>query len=447
MRESKSRSRSRERAILGAAVAIVALTVSSSSPRAPELTGISGRLVSIQELQTDFGDMRYWEPGDAPVRVAESTGNNLNNLFDAFDDAAYAAGQSTGGTSDLTRPPVRTIRDTYPIYSSIAVDTQFNEVALQDTNLFGIKVFDRLENTPREVESSKPKRVIEGAQSDLEYNNGLYIDPKNGDIYSVASDTADNMIVFPRDAQGNVAPARKLKTPHRNFATAVDEEKGEVFITIQYPPKVVVYRKGASGDDKPIRVLEGEHTGIYDAHGVAIDVQKKLLFVSSWGNASDYKVAGTGKFYAPSITVFPLDASGDTAPLRTIQGPKTQLDWAAAMSIDPDGGFVFLANDVGDSVIAFRETDQGNVAPARILKGPKTGLKNPTGVAVDSKNKELWVSSLGNSSATAYPLSVNGDAAPLRTIRSAPLGRRSVKFGKPQAIAYDSKREQYLVPN
>jgi hypothetical protein len=434
-----------QRAILAAVVAIATLTISSSTTRAPDLTGISGRLVSIQALQTDFGDLCNWEPADAPERIAESP---LTNLFAAFEETpAFAASQSTADTADVTRAPVRTIRDTYPIYSSIAVDTQFNEVALQDTNLFGIKVFDRLENTAANVDSSKPKRVIEGPKSDLEYNNGLYIDPKNGDIYTVASDTADNMIVFPRAAQGDVAPARKLKTPHRNFATAVDEEKGEVFITIQYPPKVVVYRKQASGDDKPIRILEGPHTGLSDAHGMAIDVQKKLMFVSSWGNASDYKVAGTGKFYAPSITVYPLDASGDTAPLRTIQGPKTQLDWAAAMAVDPDAGYVYLANDLGNSVIGFKETDNGDVAPTRILKGPKTGLRNPTGVAVDSKNRELWVSSLGNSSATVYSLSANGDVAPLRTIRSAPAGRTSVKFGKPQAVAYDSKRQEYLVPN
>jgi len=54
---------------------------------------------------------------------------------------------------------------------------------------------------------------------------------------------------------------------------------------------------------------------------------------------------------------------------------------------------------------------------------------------------------MGNSSATCYSLTANGNAAPSRTIRSAPLGRTSVKFGKPQAVAYDSKREQYLVPN
>jgi len=434
------------RAIVAMAVTIATFTISSSSTRAPDPTNYTGKLVSVQDLQTDYGDMCYSERVNP---FEENEAIPAGNLFDAFDEPVQAgqAGGAAAAASDIARPPVRTIRDTYPIYSSIAVDTQFNEVVLQDTNQFGIKIFNRLENTAEGVEASKPVRVIEGRETDLEYNNGLYVDPKNGDIYTVASDTADNMIVFTRDAKGNTPPIRQLKTPHRNFATAVDEEKGEVFITIQYPPKVVVYRKQAAGTEEPLRVLEGDRTGLSDAHGMVIDTQKKLLFVSNWGNASDYRIAGSGKFFMPSITVYPLDAKGDTPPLRTIQGPKTQLDWAAAMAIDPDAGLIYLANDLGDSIIAFKETDNGDVAPSRIIKGAKTGIKNPTGVAVDLKNKELWVSSLGNSSATAYPLSANGDVAPIRTIRSAPSGRTSVKFGKPQAVAYDSKREEYLVPN
>ena len=95
----------------------------------------------------------------------------------------------------------------------------------------------------------------------------------------------------------------------------------------------------------------------------------------------------------------------------------------------------------------FHETDKGDVAPRRVIKGQKTGLTYPTGVFVDTKNKELWVSNLGNSSATVYPLAANGDAPPLRTIRSARAGKVSLRFGKTQAVAYDSKREEILVPN
>jgi len=102
---------------------------------------------------------------------------------------------------------------------------------------------------------------------------------------------------------------------------------------------------------------------------------------------------------------------------------------------------------VNSSIIVFRGTDNGDVAPARVIKGGKTGLSYPTGVFVDTKNKELWASNLGNSSVTVYPLTANGNVAPVRTIRSAPLGKTSLKFGKTQAVAYDSKREEILVPN
>ena len=77
----------------------------------------------------------------------------------------------------------------------------------------------------------------------------------------------------------------------------------------------------------------------------------------------------------------------------------------------------------------------------------KTRLRNPTGVFLDRKNQELWVSNLGNASATAYPLMANGNIAPERIIRSAPEGKRSLLFGRTAAVAYDSRREQLLVPN
>src|SRR5262249_44031724 len=213
------------------------------------------------------------------------------------------------------------------------------------------------------------------------------------------------------------------------------------------PPKVMVYRKTASGTDAPLRVLEGDHTGLQAVHGIAIDTKNKLLFVNNWGNASNFKIEGTGKFNPPSITIYPLNVNGDTPPLRVIQGPKTQMNWPAAMSLDPNSGDLFVANDVGNSILVFRSTDRGDVAPSRVIKGNKTGLSNPTGVSVDTKNKEVWVANLGNSSATCYSLSANGDVSPVRTIRSAPRGKVSLKFGKTEAAAYDSKRDELLVPN
>jgi hypothetical protein len=388
----------------------------------------SARLVSIEPL----GD------GESCTLPAPRD----KSLFAGFETVAYAE-----DTAEVNRSPVRTIKDSYPIYSSVAVDPVRDEVVLQDTNLFSVRVFNRTDNTPPTSESTTPKRVIQGDKTHCEYNNGLSIDPATGDIYSVAMDTEDNVLVFGGGAEGNVAPQRILKTPHRNFASALDNEKGDLYVTIQYPPKVVVYKKGASGTEQPLRVLEGPDTYLHDTHGLALDFRRRLMYVGTWGNSSDPNVAGSGKMFPPSINVYPMDASGDTAPIRMIQGPKTKLDWAGGMTLDPESGDLWVANDVSGELLVFNGTAQGDVAPARVIGGAKTGMNHPAGIAFDAKNREVWVSNMGNSSASAFSVNAVGDVAPLRTIRSAPAGRKSVKFGKPQAVAFDSKRDYYLVPN
>src|SRR5207244_6377335 len=359
---------------------------------------------------------------------------------------AYAA-QKTGQTVDINRQPVRRLWDTDPSYGSIAIDNRTGKVFLQDLNLWAIRIFDRTTNTTANDARSEPERVIQGKETELQFNTCMYIDPKNGDIYTVENDVGDSIKVFSQDASGNTAPKRNLKVTHRAHTITVDEEKEELFVSVNYPPQVEVYRKTASGNEKPLRVVTGESTRLADVHGIAIDDKAKELFVNNWGHISQYDVPGSGRFEDPSITVYPLDANGDTAPKRMIQGPRTQLDWPGAMLVDPDEGEVFVTNSVGQSILVFGAKDTGDVAPRRVIKGARTGLSYPASLAVDLKNQELWVSNLGSASATAYSLSAGGDTAPLRTIRSAPANKVSLKFGKTQAVTYDTKREEILVPN
>jgi 6-phosphogluconolactonase (cycloisomerase 2 family) len=398
------------------------------------------RLISIEELP-DVGDSCA-----RPASAASSAGSSTQSLFADFAETEVHA-QDAPPTVDITRPPVRDILDTAPIYSSVGVDVEHNEVFLQDSNTWSIRVFSRTDNAKPGTPPTEPRRVISGPKSDVQFNSCVYIDPASGDVYSVENDIGDTIVVFAHDATGDPEPKNKLKVTHRAFAMALDNEDQELFLSVQYPPQVAVYRKGASGDEKPKRLLIGDNTRLSDAHGLAIDTKNKLLFVNNWGNISDYRVPGSGRFEAPSITVYPLNADGDTRPLRVIQGPKTQLDWPGAMSVNPDTGELYVANDMGQSIVVFRGQDEGDVTPTRVIKGAKTGISYPTGVFVDPKNKEVWVSNLGNSSATVYPVMANGDVAPLRIIRSAEENKASLRFGKTQALVYDPIREEILVPN
>jgi hypothetical protein len=421
------------------AAAASALFALSTVPHARLATN-APQLLSIEELP-DTGDAC-----ERPDSVAKRAALPQDNLFSAFEVSPVYA-QDNGGTVDVTRPPVRDIRDTAPIYSSVGVDVQHDEVFLQDSNTWSIRVFSRMDNAKPGTPPTEARRVIAGNKSDVQFNSCVFIDPASGDVYSVENDIGDVIVTFNHDDTGDIEPKSKLKVTHRAFAMAIDNEAQEMFVSIQYPPQVAVYRKGASGSEKPKRLLIGDKTRLSDAHGLAIDTKNKLLFIDNWGNISDYRVAGSGRYEPPSITVYRLDADGDTAPLRVIQGSKTTLDWPGAISVNPDTGDLYVANDMGQSIVVFHGTDDGDVAPTRVIKGPNTGLTYPTGVFVDAKNKEVWATNLGNATATVYPVMANGDVPPLRIIRSAEEGKQSLRFGKTQALVYDPIREQILVPN
>ncbi len=416
-------------------------------PNVPELASASQaalrqrtgqpQIVSSEPLPAVDGMQCLWTPASAMYTLAGSIPQR----------GGTGSGGGTPAGIAIDRAPVRAIRDTYPTYSAVAVDLNSNEVYLQDENLFGYKVFDRLTNTPPGAGFSEPKRIVGGINTKLEFNCALYVDPTSGDVYSVSNDTMDTLVVFPREAQGNVAPKRELHTPHGTYGIAVDEQAQEMLLTVQHSNAVVVYPKSASGEDQPIRRLAGDRTELEDPHGIAVDTKNGWMFVSNHGNVKNAHPPRVGRFEPPSITVYPLQASGDTPPIRIIEGPRTQLNWPSHLFVDPEHGEFYVANDVGDSVLVFRTTDSGNVSPVRIIRGPKAGLKNPTGLFVDLENDELWVSNMGNHSARVFPRTADGDVEPLRVIRSAPAGKIALGIGNPGATAYDSRRDEILVPN
>ncbi|MCH7979761.1 MAG: beta-propeller fold lactonase family protein [Acidobacteria bacterium] len=419
------------------------------------------QLVSIQPYPEMNGDMCQWAPASAS-----------STLLAAFQQPRPGMPDEANRAEVEKRAPVRMIRDDYAAYSSVAVDPINDEVVLTDENLFQILVYDRLDNTPPTARLTEPKRIIAGLKTEIEFQCGLYIDPMSGDIYAVNNDTVDRLVIFSREAKGNVPPDRALHTPHGTFGIAVDEEAQEMFLTIQHDSAVVVYPKYAEEDDAPIRLLQGDRTMLADPHGIAVDTKNQLMFVSNYGAVSrrdpqqqnpelgrgrrgrahwplerSNAVPGSGQLLPPSISVYSLKASGDTPPLRVIQGPKTQMNWPAHIYLDPEREELYVANDMANSIIVFDSMADGDVAPKRVLQGPNTMIKNPTGVFVDLKNDELWVANFGNHAATVYKRDASGDTAPLRMIRSGPLGEQALGIGNPHPVAYDSKREEILVPN
>ena len=468
-RTARSSKPIRKACMFGLIVAFLALSTGSVSSGGSQQGAVKTqtfgdeRLVSWQPLPEWSGEM-YPFLAEEPVSLAA-----LQPSPGPGGTATIRQGEPARGQR-IDRAPLRIIRDPYPSFSAVAVDMERGEVVAADENLFQILVYDRLADTPPTATLTEPLRIIAGDLTQIEFVCGLHIDPETGDIYAIDADTAATLQVFTREQEGNVPPVRQLHTGSevRGRGLAVDSVNDEIFTTSQHNAAVVVFRKQAEGEEPPLRLLQGDQTRLANPHGIAVDAQNDLLFVTNHGQASSRPVegndpatrprpnmplgrrlaiAGTGRFQPPSITVYDRTASGDTPPLRVIEGPRTQLNWPAGIVVDERRGELFVANDTANSVLVFPSDASGDVTPIRVIEGADTSLASPGGLFLDTTNDELWVSNYGNNSLTVYPPTADGNVAPLRTIRSGPLGSKGLMIGNPGFVAYDTMREEVLVPN
>lgn len=385
------------------------------------------------------------------------------------DAVAQAPRRSSDGPLGGNMAPARVVQDPYPTFTDIAVDAGNDLIVVSDENRFSLLTYDR---RLRSDSRAEPRTIISGPHTGVDFACGVDIDPESREIYAANNDTGADLMVFSYDANGDVPPLRVLRPANRGtWGVSVDRKHEEVAVTIEHVNRVAIYRRTAEGDEQPLRVIQGPSTGLADPHGVFVDGENNEIFVAnhdSWhrvrtgyqegGEQEGYGEKGvgagspllppsTGKFLSFSITVYSRMANGDAAPLRTIQGPQTQLSLPMKIHVDTSRNEIAVANSGDNSVLIFSRTAHGNVAPLRKISGRSTGLDHPTGVFVDAKNDELWVANWGNHTATVYRRTAHGNAGPLRTIRSAPDGAPVVGIGNPGGIAYDPIRKQLLVPN
>jgi hypothetical protein len=128
-------------------------------------------------------------------------------------------------------------------------------------------------------------------------------------------------------------------------------------------PQIAVFARSAKEDTPPLRAIEGQKSLLgRTMHDLAFDAIHDEIVVTSP--------------LTQAILTFRGAASGEEAPLRVIQGDKTQIKGVGAagkVSIDPVHGEIYFATP-DQTILVFNRTDNGNVAPKRVLGGPHTML-------------------------------------------------------------------------
>ena len=231
-----------------------------------------GRLVRIDPIPTMDGEVCLIP---AAVQRAERAAVSCRGNGQACPWGA--------DTTILAGDPGRKIQDKYPAFAAIGVDPQRNEVIVTDENLFQVLVYDRLENTAANAEASKPKRVLSGDNT-LSSSSPASTSTRITATSSRRTTTrSTRWSCSPRAATGTLrrsapcTPARHLR--HRRRREAQRDVP-------DHPARrhVVVFRKDADKDEAPLRLLQGDDTGLADPHGIAIDPKEDVFFVANYGS-------------------------------------------------------------------------------------------------------------------------------------------------------------------
>ena len=143
---------------------------------------------------------------------------------------------------------------------------------------------------------------------------------------------------------------------------------------------VLFFSRAVTGNSAPYRALEGAQTLLgVGAIGITYDPFNDEIYVLSQEPASN-----------PSgfrISVFAGNASGDAAPLRTINGTNTLLDDVNAIEYDAAAETLYVSeggNYAPARVLAFPRLAGGNVSPARVLLPTATSFVAPVGITTTS---------------------------------------------------------------
>ena len=356
-------------------------------------------------------------------------------------------------------PPIRSVSDLFPTFDGVAVDTENNRVIFSDENRHSMLVYDRTAGGSSN-DVTEPVQWVFGPKAQLGYIAGVEVDPKRKEFYTVNNDGGDRMVVFSYDDHGNAQPRRTLTLPHQSWDVSLAPTRDEIAITVQQSNAISIFKRGAKGTDHPIRTIRGLATELEDPHGLYFDETHNELITANHGNwtqirpytpydpiVTDVGEYKSGAFHPSAITVHAADANGDVPPLRTIEGDLTGLNWPMGNDVDLTHHEIAVANYGDSSVRIFRRDAKGNVQPTRVIRGALTQIVGPVSVAIDVKNEELWVANYGDHTAAVFPRTASGNVRPKRIIRNAPKDTPTCGFTNASAAAYDSKRDEILVPN
>ena len=195
-----------------------------------------------------------------------------------------------------------------------------------------------------------PVRVIQGPHTliqgtDYDGNDKMTFDEVPG----------PKVLVFSRESNGDVAPLRVLAGPDTQIRGSV---RGHPLVGVDPTNNLLIV--GSTGGQ-------------------------------GGGRDGDASEGGRGR---GALVIFDRTASGNAKPLRVIQGPNTAFGGVGQIQTYPPKGWI-IAGVLGGGIGAWSIHDSGDAAPRWKIPVRQISGVAPSGVALDPVHKEVIVASGG----------------------------------------------------
>ena len=275
-----------------------------------------------------------------------------------------------------------------------------------------------------------PATTIAGASTDIVDAHKSAFDA-SGNLY-VTSKNNSSVLVFAAGASGDVAPISTISGSNtllaRPTGIAIDST-GKIYVAdygTEDPgnPSVFVFAAGANGNVAPVATITGAATGLVFPNGLALDSAGKIYVANE----------GTGEVTGGSVTVYAAGATGNAAPVATIIGSATLLNYPHGLTLDAAGNIYVASEPIGvgapdgeagpgpsGSVVVFAAGATGNVAPKTTITGSSTLLTGPNGISLDVLGN-IYVADNSANAVLVFAAGASGNVAPISNISGANTG-------------------------
>jgi hypothetical protein len=240
--------------------------------------------------------------------------------------------------------------------------------------------------------NTKAARKLEGQKTLLGRTMHSIVYNEKRDEYTVPQPFAQALLTFRGGATGEEAPIRVIQGPKTQLVEpdrlGLDEVNDELWVPLDTVKRVLVFRASANGDVAPLRTIEGPDTTI-GAEAIAIDTVRNLMVA-----------AGIGEKDGLKLRIFDRKADGNAKPLRLIGGKNSKFSrLGGPIAVYSPKGWI-LATVRGPGALASEEAfmgvwsvgDDGDVPPRWTIGGPHGVFRMPRGIALDPKNQDIIAS-------------------------------------------------------